>query len=41
MLHFWWWEFRLSAMTAWRFNPYLFIVPDALLRYLLCVFVLP
>jgi hypothetical protein len=41
LLHFWWWEFRLSAMTTWTFNLYFFFVLYALLLYLLCVFVLP
>ncbi|MET0231643.1 MAG: hypothetical protein ABW186_11985 [Rhodanobacteraceae bacterium] len=41
LLHFWWWEFRLSSMTAWSFAAYLFVALYALLLYLLCVFVLP
>jgi len=41
LLHFWWWEFRLSAIVAWTFNLYLFVALYALLLYLLCVFVLP
>jgi hypothetical protein len=41
LLHFWWWEFRLSAMTQWTFNLYLFVALYALLLYLLCVFILP
>jgi hypothetical protein len=41
LLHFWWWEFRLSAMTQWTFNVYLFVALYALLLYLLCVFILP
>ena len=41
LLHFWWWEFRLSAVVAWTFNLYLFVALYALLLYLLCVFVLP
>lgn len=41
LLHFWWWEFRLSAMTSWSFAAYLFVALYALLLYLLCVFVLP
>ena len=38
MLHFWWWEFRLSYVTPWSFNVYLFITMYALLLYLLCAF---
>jgi hypothetical protein len=41
LLHFWWWEFRLSTLVNWTFNLYLFVVLYALLLYLLCVFVLP
>lgn len=41
MLHFWWWEFRLSRLEEWDFNVYLFITLYALLLYLLCVFVFP
>lgn len=41
LLHFWWWEYRLSGMPTWTFNLYLFVVLYALLLYLLCVFVLP
>jgi len=41
LLHFWWWEFRLSALTPWTFEIYLFVALYALLLYLLCVFILP
>lgn len=38
MLHFWWWEFRLSQVRPWSFNVYVFISAYALLLYLLCAF---
>jgi hypothetical protein len=41
LLHFWWWEFRLSSMAQWTFEVYLFVALYALLLYLLCVFVFP
>jgi hypothetical protein len=41
LLHFWWWEFRLSAIAQWTFNLFLFVSLYALLLYLLCVFILP
>jgi hypothetical protein len=41
LLHFWWWEFRLSALAEWSFAVYLFVVLYALLLYLLCAFILP
>lgn len=41
LLSFWWWEYRLSLVTQWTFNLYLFVTLYALLLYLLCTLVLP
>lgn len=41
LLHFWWWEFRLSHQSHWNFNLYLFVTLYALLLYLLCALVFP
>jgi len=41
LLHFWWWEFRLSAITNWTFNLYLFVTMYALILYLLCALLFP
>jgi len=41
LLSFWWWEYRLTLVTTWTFNLYLFITLYALLLYLLCTLVLP
>lgn len=41
MLHFWWWQFRLSRLETWNFNVYFFITLYALLLYLLCALVFP
>lgn len=41
LLHFWWWEFRLTAVSQWTFNLYLFVVIYALLLYLLCALIFP
>ena len=42
MLHFWWWQFRLSTLVSqWTFALYLFVVIYALLLYLLCALVFP
>lgn len=41
LLHFWWWEFRLTTVQHWSFNLYLFVVIYALLLYLLCALVFP
>jgi len=38
VLHFWWWEFRLSLLNPWSVNVYMFITLYALLLYLLCAF---
>lgn len=38
LLHFWWWEFRLTYVPSWSFNVYLFVSLYALLLYLLCAF---
>lgn len=39
LLHFWWWEFRLSHLVDWNFNLYFFVTLYALLLYLLCAVV--
>ena len=41
LLHFWWWEFRLSYTVTWDIEIYVFISIYALLLYLLCAFALP
>jgi len=41
LLHFWWWQFRLSHQAQWDFNLYLFVTLYALLLYLLCALVFP
>ncbi|HEY5972222.1 MAG TPA: hypothetical protein VIT22_09645 [Pseudoxanthomonas sp.] len=41
LLHFWWWEFRLSHLLQWTFVLYLFVTLYALLLYLLCAVVFP
>ncbi|WP_157062598.1 hypothetical protein [Pseudoxanthomonas dokdonensis] len=41
LLHFWWWQYHLSAGVAWTFNLYLFVTLYALLLYLLCALALP
>ncbi|SFP31862.1 hypothetical protein [Variovorax sp. 770b2] len=40
MLHFWWWEYRLSALS-WRFELYLFVMCFAILYYLMCAVLFP
>jgi hypothetical protein len=41
VIHFWWWEFRLSFLDHWTFERYLFIIFYASLFYFLCVLLLP
>jgi hypothetical protein len=41
LIHFWWWEIRLKAITQWVFTEYLFIVFYVILYYVLCVLIFP
>lgn len=41
MLHFWWWEYRLSGIVAWRFELYLFVMAFAILYYFMCAVLFP
>lgn len=41
LLHFWWWEFSLSAIPQWHFQLYAFLVCYAALLYLLCTMLMP
>jgi len=41
VVHFWWWEFRLAHLPAWRFEIYVYVLFYAALNYLLCAFLFP
>jgi len=41
LIHFWWWEIHLKAVTVWLFSKYLFIVFYIILYYILCVLIFP
>jgi hypothetical protein len=41
LLHFWWWEFRLQALTTIGFGVYLFLICYCCLFFLLAVFLFP
>lgn len=41
LVHFWWWELRLSGISHWTFNLYFYVAAYALLLYLLCALVFP
>ena len=41
LIHFWWWEFRLSKLEQWSFPLYGFVAIYATLLYLLCTLLFP
>jgi hypothetical protein len=41
IIHFWWWEFRLSLIPQWTFEIYFFIILYAILFYFLCTLLFP
>lgn len=41
LLHFWWWEFWLSAIKNWTFEIYLFLFAYTIILYLLCTLLFP
>lgn len=41
LIHFWWWEFRLSQVTQWTFPLYFFIAIYATMLYLECTLLFP
>lgn len=41
LLHFWWWEFWLTAVPRWTFQVYLFVVAYVVLLFLLCTLLYP
>jgi hypothetical protein len=41
IIHFWWWQVRLSMLPNWTFGEFAFIVFYALLVFLACTVVLP
>jgi hypothetical protein len=41
IIHFWWWEFRLSMVQTWTFASYFFIILYAILFYFLCTLLFP
>lgn len=40
-IHFWWWEFALERVPAWRFQLFLFVLCYAFLFYLLASLLFP
>ena len=41
IIHFWWWEFRLTLVQQWTFSIYFFVILYAILFYSLCTFLFP
>ena len=41
IIHFWWWEFRLSLVRQWTFAMYFFVILYAILYYFLCTLLFP
>ena len=41
LLHFWWWEYRLAALTSIDFAVYMFLIGFACLFFFLCVLLFP
>ena len=41
IIHFWWWEFRLSLVQQWNFANYFFIILYAVLYFFLCTLLFP
>ena len=41
IIHFWWWEFRLSMVQIWTFASYFFVILYAILFYFLCTLLFP
>jgi hypothetical protein len=41
IIHFWWWEFRLSMVQRWTFSSYCFIILYATLFYFLSTLLFP
>ena len=41
VIHFWWWEFRLTMVQRWTFAIYFFILFYAILFYSICTLLFP
>ena len=41
IIHFWWWEFRLSMVQTWTFASYFFVILYAILFFFLCTLLFP
>jgi hypothetical protein len=41
IIHFWWWEYRLTLVEQWNFATYFFVILYAILFYFLCTLLFP
>ena len=41
LIHFWWWEFKLTTITTWYFFTYFFIVLYITCYYVICSILYP
>lgn len=41
VVHFWWWEFKLTEVVHWSFQLYCFVILYAVLFFLLCALLFP
>jgi hypothetical protein len=41
LVHFWWWEYRLTGLQHWTFEVYLFLITYSTLLFLLCTLLFP
>ncbi len=41
IIHFWWWEFRLTLVQQWTFAIYFFVILYAILFFSLCTLIFP
>lgn len=41
LIHFWWWEFRLTTIETWNFTEYFFLILYVMIYYVLCSLLYP
>ncbi len=41
LIHFWWWEYKLRAISEWFFPQYFFIIMYIIVYYVLCALLFP
>jgi hypothetical protein len=41
MIFWWWWQFKLTELSVWHFQHYMFLLIYAVLLYLICALLFP